>query len=109
MFAATTVTGLVLLLAYSVMRPVEGGTEPFAIYSRPDGKFSVLVVRERSWLSVMPGHGGDVAGEVRLLDAEGHVLERQRVEMVQLVEKVEWSDDRVSIKLIADWKLPASQ
>lgn len=55
---------------------------------------------------MMPGQSSDSPGEVQLLNNEGKILQKVKVEMVQLVEQVEWRESSVSIKLIADWPLP---
>ena len=83
--------------------------EPFAAFERPDHHYRVLVLCKRSgWPGGVgrPGQSGDAPGEVRLLDRSGHVLESTSVDMVQVVENVDWQDRRVVIKLVADWPLP---
>jgi len=55
----------------------------------------------------MPGQSGDARGFVRLLDRKTRrVLAHKEVEMVQLVDQVDWSKDTVAVKLIAQWDLP---
>ena len=83
--------------------------EPVATFERPDHHYQVLVLRKRSgWPGGVgrPGQSGDTPGEVRLVDRSGHVLESTSVDMVQVVENVDWQDKRVVIKLVADWPLP---
>jgi hypothetical protein len=53
----------------------------------------------------MPGQAGDAPGVVRLYDRTGRLLAEADVEMVQLVESVDWSNDKASIKLVVDWDL----
>lgn len=96
----------ILVVAALAGRHTAGEAKPYATYTRPDGKFSIVVMRRKSWLPTMPGQGSDSPGEVQLMDAQGRVLKQADVEMVQLVDKVEWLDKSVSIKLIADWPLP---
>ena len=77
----------------------------YRTYSSPDGKFKVVVYRIPKAFA-FPGQSGDAPGFIRLYDASGKVLEKSDVEMVQLVDRVEWNSDSVSIPLIAEWKLP---
>ena len=77
-----------------------------ATFVRPDGKYAIVVYRFGRRLPMMPGQGSDSPGEVQLQDSSGRILRKEKVEMVQLVENVEWRESSVSIKLIADWPLP---
>jgi hypothetical protein len=91
-------------LASRFMTIPEGEYRTFA---SPDGRFKVVVYRSRQWLGAMPGQAGDAPGSVCLYEtANGKLLERKRVEMIQLVDQVTWPVTNVDIKLIADWKLP---
>ncbi|MBH0055368.1 hypothetical protein I6F65_00160 [Pseudoalteromonas sp. SWXJZ94C] len=47
----------------------------------------------------------DESGYIRLYNQDDKLLNEREVEMVQLIETVDCSDDHVSIKLIADWSL----
>lgn len=89
------------VIAYARLR-----TSVYATFTRPDGHYRVVVLRRTVWPSVMPGQGGDAPGTVQLLDRRGKLLHRAEVEMVQLVDQVEWSDRKVWIKLVAEWDLP---
>ena len=80
--------------------------EKYAAFDSPDGKYQIVVMRKKELLGSAPGQAGDSPGEVRLVNKKSDVLEKTDVEMVQLVEKVEWNDKTVYIKLIADWNLP---
>jgi hypothetical protein len=79
---------------------------PYATFVRPDGKYRVVVRRAAVFPGLMPGQSGDAPGRVELWDAEGRLLQAKDVEMVQLVERVEWADRNAHIKLVADWQLP---
>lgn len=81
-------------------------TEEYASFTRPDGHYRVVVLRRSAWPGAMPGQAGDAPGKVRLLDRAGRVLQETSVEMVQLVDSVEWGERRVRIKLVAEWDLP---
>lgn len=80
--------------------------EEHARYASPDSAF-VLVVYRYPRVYAMPGQGSDAPGFVELQDREGKRYEKQKVEMVQLVETPEWTAERVRVKLILDWKLPS--
>ena len=83
--------------------------ERYATFERPDHRYQVVVLRKRSgWPGGVgrPGQSGDAPGEVRLVDRSGHVLESSSVDMVQVVDNVDWQDKHVVIKLVADWPLP---
>lgn len=80
--------------------------EEYATFNSPDGKYKIVVTKKSTFFGRSPGQGGDSPGEVRLYNKNGDVLEKKDVEMVQLVEKVEWTEKNVYIKLIADWNLP---
>ena len=75
-------------------------------FDSPDGAYHVTVYRRSSALSSsMPGQSGDAPGKVRLHDKSGRVLREAEVDMVQLVDQVEWDARGVHIKLVADWPL----
>ena len=80
----------------------------YRTYASPDGKFKVVVYRIPQLIS-LPGQSSDAPGFVRLFDGNGKILGKADLEMVQLVERVEWSSNSVSIPLIAEWKLPQQQ
>lgn len=87
-----------------------GSCEPqCAFVSRdvsPDGRFEVVLCRLPN-LATNPGGGSDAPGWIRLNEtATGKTLRRTKIAMIQLMEDVVWSSDRVYIKLIADWELP---
>ncbi len=99
---AVVLVSLVVWLAVVRMRATE-----YASFPSPDGRYRVVVLRTPAWPSVTPGQAGDAPGKVRLYDREGKLLREADVPMVQLVDRVEWTDTLVHIKLVADWKLPA--
>ncbi len=80
--------------------------EDYATFESPDGQYKIVVLRKKEFFGSAPGQAGDSPGEVRLINKNGDVIEKTDVEMVQLVENVEWTDKSVYIKLVADWKLP---
>lgn len=80
--------------------------EEYAAFNSPDGKYKIVVMKKSTFFGKAPGQGGDAPGEVRLVNKNGDVLQQKDVEMVQLVEKVEWTEKNVYIKLVADWELP---
>lgn len=81
--------------------------DKYATFDSPDGRFQIVVMRKKQFFGLSPGQAGDSPGEVRLYNKQGDLLEKADVEMVQLVENVEWTQKSVSIKFIADWELPS--
>ena len=72
----------------------------------PDGRFQIVVYSLPSGI-VMPGQSSDVPGYFQLRDAQtGRVLRERSVEMVQLVDQIEWSTTNVDVRLLANWSLP---
>jgi hypothetical protein len=81
-------------------------SKEYASFARSDGNYKVVVMRVPVWPALMPGQGGDAPGVVRLYDRQGKLLHETKVEMVQLVDHVEWTEKKVRIKLVAEWELP---
>lgn len=77
-----------------------------ATFDRPDHRYAVIVLRKHVTWPRRPGQASDAPGVVRLVDGAGHVLHETPLEMVQLVETVDWQDHRVVVKPVADWPLP---
>lgn len=80
--------------------------EQYATFTRPDGHYQIVVMRKKNLLGVMPGQASDSPGVIRLYNQRGELMREMDVEMVQLVEKVDWQEQNLSIKLIVDWSLP---
>jgi hypothetical protein len=80
--------------------------EPYRAFERPDGLYRVEVWRQPQ-IFAMPGQSGDAPGLARLVDAAGMTLAEIPVEMVELVEDVDWSSGHAYIKLVVDWDLAA--
>ena len=80
--------------------------EVYHTFPSPDGRFKVVVYRIPSVVAA-PGDSGGARGYVRLYDSQtARVLAQKDVEMVQLIDQMDWSSTNVDIKLFADWKLP---
>jgi hypothetical protein len=79
--------------------------EEYTTIWSPDARYKI-VVYGYPMLPAMPGQGGDASGFVRLYDKDGRVLEEKDVDMVQLIEQVDWEEGKVDIKLFAKWALP---
>ncbi|MGF1685154.1 hypothetical protein L4C36_00395 [Photobacterium japonica] len=78
----------------------------YKTFDSPDNRYRVEVFMYKQYLPVMPGSGaGDAPGFIQLYDANNQLLEETDVEMVQLIETVEWSNTHISIPLITDWAL----
>lgn len=80
--------------------------EEYASFTRPDGHYRVVVIRKKVLTALMPGQASDAPGEVWLYNQQGNVLYKTDIQMVQLVDHVDWQDKKAYIKLIADWDLP---
>jgi hypothetical protein len=103
---------LVLLgvLALCVLTPLlwnwEHGGE-YRSFSSPDGRHKVVVVRSRTWFASMPGQSSDTPGWVEIYDLQREkLIARKRIEMVQMVDEVNWSATNVEIKFVGQWQLP---
>ncbi len=79
--------------------------EPYAQYVSPNGDYKVVVFREVSRWATMPGQAGDAPGRVVLEDRSGRRLREEPVEMVQLVESVQWEPSSVTIVDVGQWRL----
>jgi hypothetical protein len=105
--ATALILGLSLLALGVVILSTGGlGEQEYRSFPSPDGRFHIVVFRERSLSAMMPGQSGDSPGAVKLVDRNGKVLQMTKVDMVQLVDRVNWTQGQVAIKLVADWDLP---
>ena len=99
--AAVLLAAVVCIWGLGCQRPVE-----YRTFTSPDGRLEVVVYRIPVFFAA-PGQASDAPGLIQLRDSRtGRVSARSRVEMVQLVEQVEWSDTSVTVGRLADWKLP---
>lgn len=103
--AAICILVVLLLATWWIINP-HIMTEEYATFTRSDGNYRVVVSRMPIWPAILPGQGSDAPGVVRLYNRQGVLLHETKVEMVQLVNHVEWVEKMVSIKLVADWELP---
>ncbi len=83
--------------------------EEYNSFSSPNGEYHVKVFRIKVFPMMMPGSAGDAPGFVRLYGKNDKILEEKDIEMVQIVEDVEWSENKVYMKLFAEWDLPTQQ
>lgn len=75
------------------------------VYKRidsPNGRYAVVVYRQTGGMR-FPGAASDAPGVVILVDNRGRRIREVMVEMVQLVDRVEWSTNSVHIMGVADW------
>lgn len=100
--AATLIVGVVISAAVSCKRTVTR----YRDIESPDGKYRIVVYSRRQFFPVGPGQGGDASGFVQLQDRTGKVLREKEVAMVQNIDQVYWEQNKVEIKLFADWDLP---
>lgn len=103
------ILGVVVLIGLAGLFLLRGGgsaaMEEYRSFPSPDGRFRIVVLRA-PMPAAMPGQAGDAPGVVRLYDSNGKLLHETKVEMVQLVDQVDWQSGRVAVKLVADWELP---
>ncbi len=96
--------GMVVILTFILLGRPKG--EEYRRYSSPDGRFQIVVFRIPTAFA-MPGQSSDAPGYFQLLDTQtGRVLREQEVEMVQLVDRIEWSATNVMVRLLAVRSLP---
>ncbi len=82
------------------------GVSPRQDFVSPNGKFTLRLLR-RSLVWAFPGQGNDAPGFLHLVENQnGELLRTGSVDMVQLVEHVEWSSNRLYVKFFANWSLP---
>jgi len=96
---------LIILVAWWIWSPRLLAQE-YAVFTRPDGHYRVVALRTPVWPAMMPGQASDAPGKVQLYDQQNKLLRETEVEMVQLVDHVDWIENKVQIKMIAEWDLP---
>jgi hypothetical protein len=75
-------------------------------YVSPDQKFSVTIYRDSRFFG-LAGKSSDAPGTIVLRrSSDGEELQRMAIEMVQLVDNVNWETGRVEVFPVADWPLP---
>lgn len=100
-------TLLVLVMSFLLFGTAWFWEQEYRSFPSPDGRYRVVVFRKSMFPSAIPGQSGDSPGTVRLYDHNGNVLRKAKVEMVQLVDRVDWESTKVVIKFVADWDLPS--
>ena len=95
-----------VLVAFSLRAWRWSGAEEYRTFASPDGRFQIVVYRIPSRIA-MPGQSSDSPGYFQLRDARtGRTLRERSVEMVQLVDRIEWSPTNVDVGLLENWSLP---
>lgn len=103
---ALTVLIVGALVAICLQAWQRSGAEVYRTFPSPDNHFQIVVFRNPAKLT-MPGQGSDASGYFQLRDSRScQVLNESPVEMVQLVDQVEWSSTSVNVRLLANWSLP---
>jgi len=103
-FTVLVVSVLATVVAFRAWQ--RSGTEVYRTFSSPDNRFQIVVFRTPAGFG-MPGQSSDAPGYFQLRNTRsGQVLKEDSVEMVQLVDRVEWTPTNVNVKLLADWSLP---
>ena len=76
-------------------------------FTSPDNQYLIVVNRQPEAFT-MPGQSSDAPGTVVLMrKVDGLELRRAKVEMVQMIDRVEWHPNHVNIGLFAVWPLPS--
>lgn len=70
----------------------------------PDGKYQLIVYRIPMLYSA-PGGGGDAPCYVQLQNKSGRILNEGYVEMVNLLDRIDWEKDSVTVALTHTWSL----
>lgn len=83
--------------------------EIYRTFASPDGAYRIEVLRRTSPVPGMPGQGSDASGEVRLVDRSGRLIQKAPLELVQLVDAVEWGPDEVRVGALGHWKLTTAK
>lgn len=78
----------------------------YQTFTSPAGDYYIKVYRVKVFPMMMPGSAGDAPGFVRLYTSDNNILAEKDVDMVQLINDIEWSKDKVYIKLFVEWDLP---
>jgi hypothetical protein len=95
-----------VLVAFGLRAWRRSGAEEYRTFASPDGRFQIVVYRIPTGVA-MPGQSSDAPGYFQLRDTRtGRVLRERSVEMVQLVDRIEWSPTNVDVRLLAEWSLP---
>ena len=82
--------------------------ELYARYVSSDSRYIIEVYR-RPMLFSFPGGASDAPGIIRLCNAKGKILREQAIEMVQIIDGVEWNDKGVYITPLGLWDLPSTE
>lgn len=75
------------------------------VFTSPLSGHYLTLYRYNTILPLSPGNSGDTPGFIRLYNENGIMLNQTDVAMVQLVNDVRWSKDRITIKFVADWPI----
>lgn len=98
----SALVGLVCLIMFTALLTA-GEVREYRRYDSPDKRHALVVYREQQIFAV-PGQASDAPGYVVLIGSNGRELQRQPVDMVQLVTAPVWKSESVSVKLLLDWK-----
>jgi hypothetical protein len=77
----------------------------YRVFAIPNGRFEIVVYRTPMAFA-MPGQSSDAPGYFQLRERNsGKVLQQRSVDMVSMVDQVEWSETNVNVRIFADWAL----
>ena len=100
--AAAVTTSATLLVSHST------NPSPYTRYQHPTQPLAIVIYRQPI-LFALPGSSSDAPARIALENSLGDILESTQVESLLVVSEPEWSETRVEMKLVFDWKLPAAR
>lgn len=95
-----------LILMLTIVLMLSSCEEPKAekVFNSPCGKYTLEVYPKKVRWSA-PGDSGQGPGRVVLRSRENGILKEVAVDMVNLVEKVWWESDSVTVRGLDTWDL----
>ncbi|MDJ0932925.1 hypothetical protein [Breoghania sp.] len=78
-------------------------------YEAPDKRHAVVPLRQTNTPFITPGHGSDAPGHLCLIDTQHRILAEAPVDMIFLVEEVDWQEGEIRIRDIVTWDVEALQ
>ena len=92
---------IILSILFLFIRP---RNQVYLSIESPDSQYKVVVTKNAEWF-IFPGGSSDMAGTVYLKNSQNRVIHKIPIDIVQQVEKVDWTSHSVHIKGVVDWKL----
>lgn len=97
------------VLAFAALFPrVNIGSDVYRIFDSPMADYHLIVYRYRNPFPLMPGHGGNVPGFVRLYDTSGRIWGSAEIGLVSTLDEptdVKWYDSQGSLDVLLPGEL----